>query len=89
MSGSMVSVYVSAAEPENGSETEIPDLTGMEEPKAIDLIKKSGLDYETVTVAGDMEEGIVVSQSIDPHTFVNKGSVLTIYVSGGKGETAE
>lgn len=83
-SGSTITLTVSA-----GKEiTEVPDLTGKTTAEASTLLKKSGLELESVVreeASDTVKEGQIMEQTPSAGTQVAKGSKVTITVSTGAG----
>ena len=81
-SGSTITLTVSA-----GKEiTEVPDLTGKTTAQASALLKKSGLELESVVreeASDSVAEGQIMEQSPSAGSQVSKGSKVTITVSTG------
>ncbi len=85
--GKEVQYYVSQGPVE--TQIKVPDVTGLTQSKAIAALKESKLDYEVEEVKEDGNKGKVVEQSIDADTYVDKGTVVTIYVSTGEADPIE
>ncbi len=86
--GSDIMVYVSAGAPDPDAEIEVPNVVGLTAPQAIDLVKQYDLEYKIEYIASSVSAETVIEQSLAPLVYVNRGSVMTIYVSDGKGEPA-
>ncbi|MCD8096087.1 MAG: Stk1 family PASTA domain-containing Ser/Thr kinase [Ruminococcus sp.] len=82
--GKEVQYYVSQGPLE--TQVKVPDVTGLTESKAIAALKENKLSYEVEEVKQDGDKGKVVDQSIDPDTYVDKETVVTIYVSTGEAD---
>lgn len=61
----------------------VPDLVGKTEDEAKDLIKENGLKLKTVTTQEDKtkDDGIVLKQSLESGTEVDKDSYITLTVN--------
>ncbi len=67
-----------------GGDTETPDVTDMTAEKAIEIIVERGLTYELIEEFNDdVKEGIVIRQSPEKGTMVNKNENIKLYVSKG------
>ncbi|MEA4815855.1 MAG: Stk1 family PASTA domain-containing Ser/Thr kinase [Lachnospiraceae bacterium] len=84
----VIFVTSKGAEPE---QVTVPDLTGKTESEAKSLITNSGFIFgQTYKKSSDtVDEGLVISQTLEKGTKVAKDSVLSIVVSTGKDESAE
>jgi beta-lactam-binding protein with PASTA domain/predicted Ser/Thr protein kinase len=78
--GSVVTITVST-----GSETEVPDVTGLDESAATSSLKNADLQVNSVPQPSPtVPNGQVISQTPVAHTKKQKNSVVTIIVSSGK-----
>ncbi len=86
--GSKVDVVVSAGAEEKIVNVEVPNLVGIDENQAINLISQYGLTLRNVDYkeSEDVEKGLVMSQSITSGTQVAEGSNIDIVISTGKKE---
>ena len=86
--GSKVDVVVSAGAEEKIVNVEVPNLLGIDENQAINLISQYGLTLRNVDYkeSEDVEKGLVMSQSITSGTQVAEGSNIDILISTGKKE---
>ena len=86
--GSKVDVVVSAGAEEKIVNVEVPNLLGVDENQAINLINQYGLTLRNVDYkeSEDVEKGLVMSQSITSGTQVAEGSNIDIVISTGKKE---
>ena len=86
--GSKVDVVVSAGAEEKIVNVEVPNLLGIDENQAINLISQYGLTLRNVDYkeSEDVEKGLVMSQSITSGTQVAEGSNIDIVISTGKKE---
>ncbi len=83
-SGSTITLTVSAGKEITG----VPDLTGKTTAEASALLKKSGLELESVVreeASDTVKEGQIMEQTPSAGTQVAKGSKVTITVSTGAG----
>ncbi|MCD8218224.1 MAG: Stk1 family PASTA domain-containing Ser/Thr kinase [Clostridiales bacterium] len=82
--GDTVTIYVS-----QGSETtKVPSVTGKTESDAKSALGDAGLNVGTVTqeYSDTVEEGYVISQSVDSGTYADMGSSVDLVVSKGAEE---
>lgn len=86
--GSKVDVVVSAGAEEKIVNVEVPNLLGIDENQAINLISQYGLTLRNIDYkeSEDVEKGLVMSQSITSGTQVAEGSNIDIVISTGKKE---
>lgn len=78
--GDTVTVTVSAGK----EQIEVDNYQNMTRQEAMDLIQSSGLTPDVQEQASDtVEEGKIISQGTEAGTKVDKGTVVTIYVSTG------
>jgi serine/threonine-protein kinase len=78
-SGSNVTLIVSGG----GNQSTVPDVAGQSEADAKSLLNTTGLVWEVRyqnVPAGDENDGLVISQSLQPDTQVNPGSKVTLIV---------
>ena len=78
-SGSNVTLVVSGG----GNQSTVPDVAGQSEADAKSLLNAAGLVWEVRyqnVPAGDENDGLVISQSLQPDTQVNPGSKVTLIV---------
>ena len=78
-SGSNVTLIVSGG----GNQSTVPDVAGQSEADAKSLLNTAGLVWEVRyqnVPAGDENDGLVISQSLQPDTQVNPGSKVTLIV---------
>jgi serine/threonine-protein kinase len=66
----------------------VPDVTGQSEGDAIDELAGAGLLASATEQESDQPEGEVIGQSPDAGSKVERGSTVTIFVSGGVGTVA-
>jgi len=76
--GSVVTLSVSSA-----AQVVVPDVVGMKAAKAVGLLRRRGLEVQTVTVTSRKRNGFVLSQSPAAGASVAKGSTEVIRVSRG------
>jgi serine/threonine protein kinase/beta-lactam-binding protein with PASTA domain len=63
----------------------VPDLTGMTEDEATEALNELGLGIKTAYEQNnDVEEGKVISQSVDADSQVAKNTTITVTISQGK-----
>ena len=78
-SGSNVTLVVSGG----GNQSTVPDVAGKSEADAKSVLNTAGLVWEVRyqnVPAGDENDGLVISQSLQPDTQVNPGSKVTLIV---------
>ena len=78
-SGGNVTLIVSGG----GNQSTVPDVAGQSEADAKSLLNTAGLVWEVRyqnVPAGDENDGLVISQSLQPDTQVNPGSKVTLIV---------
>ena len=78
-SGSNVTLIVSGG----GNQSTVPDVAGQSEADAKSVLNTAGLVWEVRyqnVPAGDENDGLVISQSLQPDTQVNPGSKVTLIV---------
>jgi serine/threonine-protein kinase len=78
-SGSNVTLIVSGG----GNQSTVPDVAGQSEADAKLVLNTAGLVWEVRyqnVPAGDENDGLVISQSLQPDTQVNPGSKVTLIV---------
>jgi serine/threonine-protein kinase len=78
-SGSNVTLVVSGG----GNQSTVPDVAGQSEADAKSLLNAAGLVWEVRyqnVPAGDENDGLVISQSLQPDTQVNPGSKVMLIV---------
>ena len=78
-SGSNVTLIVSGG----GNQSTVPDVAGQSEADAKSILNTAGLVWEVRyqnVPAGDENDGLVISQSLQPDTQVNPGSKVTLIV---------
>jgi serine/threonine-protein kinase len=78
-SGSTVTLVVSGG----GNQSTVPDVAGQSEADAKSLLNAAGLVWEVRyqnVPAGDENDGLVISQSLQPNTQVNPGSKVMLIV---------
>jgi serine/threonine-protein kinase len=78
-SGSNVTIVISGG----GNQSTVPDVAGQTEADAKSLLNTAGLVWEVRyqnVPAGDENDGLVISQSLQPDTQVNPGSKVTLIV---------
>ena len=68
------------------TQVKVPNVVGLTQSKAIATLKESKLDYEVQEIKQDGDKGKVVEQSIKEGDYVDKGTVVTIYVSTGEAD---
>lgn len=66
----------------------VPDLVGYTRNRATAILDELGLGYE-IQKTNKGKNGTVMEQSIAPDTVVDKGSMITLYVSAGDPEFVE
>ena len=77
--GSNVTLIVSGG----GNQSTVPDVAGQSEADAKSVLNTAGLVWEVRyqnVPAGDENDGLVISQSLQPDTQVNPGSKVTLIV---------
>ena len=80
-------VYLYVANGERAGTAQIPAILGMNSDEAKSKLTELGLTVETVTDDESKEpEGTVISSSPLPYGKVEKGTVVTLTVSSGKGD---
>ena len=80
--GSTVKVVISKGQ----EKTTVPNVKGKEKEEAIKLIEEANLKAEVIEeTSKTVEEGMVVSQEIDPDTEAFAGDTIKIHVSTGTG----
>ncbi|MCI7239059.1 MAG: Stk1 family PASTA domain-containing Ser/Thr kinase [Anaerococcus sp.] len=86
--GTKVDIVISSGPEEKIENTTVPNLVGVEENTAYDLINQFGLSIRNVEYkeSEEYEEGLVISQSISEGTEVAMGSAIDLVVSTGKKE---
>ncbi|WP_243343618.1 Stk1 family PASTA domain-containing Ser/Thr kinase [Anaerococcus sp. AGMB09787] len=86
--GTKVDIVISSGPEEKIENTTVPNLVGVEENTAYDLINQFGLSARNVEYkeSEEYEEGLVISQSISEGTEVAMGSAIDLVVSTGKKE---
>lgn len=78
--GQQVTVYVSIGD----GKVNVPPVIGFSKMEAIQLLLDAGLKYEVKEYYDPtVEEGKVISQSVQPDTKVEEGTVVTIDISLG------
>lgn len=77
-----VRVFVSQGPVE--TEIKVPDLKGLTKEKAIATLKENKLGCEYQDMKWDGDKGKVVEQSVDPGKYVERGTVITVYISTGE-----
>ena len=78
-SGSNVTLIISGG----GNQSTVPDVAGQSEADAKSMLNTAGLVWEVRyqnVPAGDENDGLVISQSLQPDTQVNPGSKVTLIV---------
>jgi serine/threonine-protein kinase len=78
-SGSNVTLIISGG----GNQSTVPDVAGQSEADAKSILNTAGLVWEVRyqnVPAGDENDGLVISQSLQPDTQVNPGSKVTLIV---------
>ena len=78
-SNSNVTLIVSGG----GNQSTVPDVAGQSEAEAKSVLNTAGLVWEVRyqnVPAGDENDGLVISQSLQPDTQVNPGSKVTLIV---------
>ncbi len=67
-------------------EVTVPDLVGIEKDEAEEELEKIGLKLRVVdeTYSNEYEEGVIVSQKVEPGTKVKEGYTIEVVVSKGK-----
>ena len=78
-SGSNVTLIISGG----GNQSTVPDVAGQSEDDAKSILNTAGLVWEVRyqnVPAGDENDGLVISQSLQPDTQVNPGSKVTLIV---------
>lgn len=69
----------------NDDNVEVPNCVGQPYEGAVDALTNVGLGYDKNTAySSDVDEGLVISQSIDGGSTVSKGTVVTLTVSLGE-----
>ncbi len=64
---------------------EVPNVVGMEQRNAAQLLESSGLNFSVWTFTEDVgEEYNVIGQSIIPNTIVDKGTIIKLQLSAIK-----
>lgn len=86
--GTKVDIVISSGPEEKIENTTVPNLVGVAENTAYDLINQFGLSSRNVEYkeSEEYEEGLVISQSISEGTEVAMGSAIDLVVSTGKKE---
>lgn len=80
--GSTVSVVISKGQ----EKTIVPKVVGMKEEEAIKTLEEAKLKVEVIEETSQkIEEGIVISQEIEPETEAFAGDTIKIHVSIGTG----
>lgn len=77
--GSNVTLVISGG----GNQSTVPDVAGQSEASAKSALNAAGLVWEVRyqnVPAGDENDGLVISQSVQPNTQVNPGSKVTLIV---------
>ncbi|MCR5054616.1 MAG: Stk1 family PASTA domain-containing Ser/Thr kinase [Lachnospiraceae bacterium] len=70
-------------------EVSIPDVVGMTEASAINMLKDAGFKYSTeYAVSDSVQQGQVISQNPAGKSYGKEGDTITLFVSSGK-ETVE
>ena len=82
-SGSEVTLFVSRGE--RDISVRMPDLTGLEQNEAFELIRSRGLNIGQVSVEGSnrFSSGQVISQSVRPGEYLPKGIAVDFVISRG------
>jgi serine/threonine-protein kinase len=78
-SGSSVTLIISGG----GNQSTVPDVAGQSEADAKTLLNAAGLVWEVRyqnVPSGDENDGVVISQSLQPDTQVNPGSKVVLIV---------
>ena len=65
---------------------EVPDVVGLAADEAADILQSAGLEVACEYIADESSENTVVEQSIEAGTLVIRGTLVTLYVSGGSEE---
>jgi serine/threonine protein kinase len=67
-------------------EVTVPDLVGVDKDEAESELEKIGLKLSVVdeTYSNEYEEGVIVSQKVEPGTKVKEGYTIEVVVSKGK-----
>lgn len=89
--GGKVDLTVSAGPEDKVVNVEVPNLVGLSEDQATNLITQTGLTLRNVDYkdSDDVEKGMVISQSISHGTQVAQGSNIDLVVSNGKKDKSE
>ena len=83
--GANVTIYVSKGRSSGSSAVDVPDFRGSTETEVREKTKELGLIIaEVVYENSDKQIGIVIGQSLLPHTSVSPGTSITLTVSGGQ-----
>ncbi len=81
-----VTYYVSLGALSEQTQVIVPDVMELTQDEAVAALKDSGLAYEIEEVDYDGKKGLVVEQSIRAGESVDKGTVVTIFISTGENE---
>ena len=65
------------------TQVKVPNVVGMTREKAIAALKANKLGYEATEIKKDGDKDKVVEQSINEGEYVDKGQVVTIFISTG------
>ncbi|MBQ1536888.1 MAG: PASTA domain-containing protein, partial [Ruminococcus sp.] len=68
------------------TQVKVPNVVGLTQAKAIATLKEAKLDYEVQEIKQDGDKGKVVEQSVKEGEYVDKGTVVTIYISTGEAD---
>ena len=80
--GAEVIVFVSRGPME--TQMKVPNLVGMTQEKAIQVLKENKLVSKVIPVDQEENKGKVIEQSHPEGTYVDKGEEITLYVSTGE-----
>lgn len=78
-----VTLFISKGKLEDPNLVSVPDVIGMTEDEAVQLLKDIGLNVKIEHFQSRNEKGTVVDQAVVPGDSLNKDEYQTIYVSDG------
>ena len=88
-SGSEITLYVSRGE--RNISVSMPDLSGLSQDEAVDLLRSKGLNVGDITVERSERflNGQVISQSVQPGEYLPRGIAVDFVISRGSSNTSQ
>lgn len=82
--GTEITIYVNVGDEED--EIDVPEVTGMFQSKAVQILEEAGLAVGDITMGeSDEERGKVISQYPEKNTKVKRGTKIDLVLSEGPG----